>query len=161
MKILHWNILDGCAEPDRLNAIGKFISNYDIVCLNELNDWNEDNKIERFAKQWDYPYFYLKQQSVTGHFVGVLSRVEFTIVAHNNEQVFHHGLLHISIDFIWTDIFITHLTPLSAEKRILEANEIVKRAKKVQDRPVLLLGDLNTLSQLDAQVYKENNVIDT
>jgi hypothetical protein len=72
---------------------------------------------------------------------------------------FHHGVLEV--DTLGVRFLATHLTPRSAAARVKECELIASRCREL-DRlgvPVVLLGDLNTLSPLDERAYEKQGSV--
>ncbi|KAL0488104.1 hypothetical protein AKO1_008953 [Acrasis kona] len=169
MKILHWNILDGCEDVQRRKRLLSSIKllNCDVVCLNELNGWHDNNTMKQISLLCGYKYNFVLNTSHSGHSVGVMSKLDFELHQTNQDECsedrpFWHGLLHIKIKGSpGLHLFITHLTPTSALKRMRECEEIVKRTDSVSanNEPLLLLGDLNTLSPHDSSHYDQNLLV--
>ncbi|HWV25421.1 MAG TPA: endonuclease/exonuclease/phosphatase family protein [Thermomicrobiales bacterium] len=148
MRILHYNILDGCqGEPARLAGLGGWLTDqaFDFVGLNELNGWNVSPGISELSSDWGYPHHALLETTRRPYFVGAISRHPIQRIA-TFEKGFHHGML--VLDVMGIHVVITHLTPVSADDREREAARIVEILEEV-DGPVLLMGDLNTLSPED------------
>ena len=51
MKLLQYNILDGCQDAGRFARLCAWISaqTYDIICFNELNGWSDDELQNRIT----------------------------------------------------------------------------------------------------------------
>jgi hypothetical protein len=69
---------------------------------------------------------------------------------------FHHGALLVQLGGI--RVCATHLSPHDAAHRLSEAREILTFERAAPRRGFVLLGDLNTLSPLDADEHDANNL---
>lgn len=158
MNVLQFNIFDGCNDSsERLRNIGSWLTtrSYDIVGFNELLDWRESPDMKGRARKWEYPYSEIFVTERSRHFVGVMSKFPITVIG-RIEESFHHGLLHVMIR--GDHYLITHLSPGDSSAREMEANRI---AELVQiDAPLLLMGDLNTLSPLDKMTHNRAGLLE-
>lgn len=158
MRVLHYNILDGCQDdPLRLRRLGAWLRNqaFDVVGLNELNGWDRAPDIAQKAKDWGYTDSSLFQMQGSRHFVGILSKHPIQSVE-TIEDGFHHGVLIALINDV--HYIITHLTPMESRKRESETVLLASIVRRIQG-PLLLLGDLNTLSPLDSQWHESSNLL--
>lgn len=154
MRILQYNILNGCqGDPDRFARLGAWLKEqaYDVVGLNELNGWNQSSGIHKYGEDWGYPYAEIFVTKASPYFVGVLSRHPIEVIE-KREQGFHHGALHIRINGI--HYIITHLNPQDASRRELEAEVLAQMARRINE-PLIVMGDMNTLSPLDRDHYEQ------
>lgn len=130
----------------------------DVVGLNELNHWDEDD-VAALASRLEFPSSFLGR-TVSGYHMGALLRdPNARVIAMNASEPFHHGFLTIRAclpdgrrpDCVDAVVGVTHLNPLSAARRRVEAEAIARRAAAfaLQGVPFVLLGDLNTLSARD------------
>jgi endonuclease/exonuclease/phosphatase (EEP) superfamily protein YafD len=131
----------------------------DVVALNELNHWDEED-IAALAGRLGLPSAFLGRATESGYHLGALLRdPDARVVEMNASKPFHHGILQIRaclpdgrrpgcVDAV---VAVTHLHPHSAQRRRLEAEAIALRAAEfaLQGVPFVLLGDLNTLSTRD------------
>lgn len=79
------------------------------------------------------------------------------------EKIFegmHHGALHCKTAGI--DVFVIHFSPHSYQKRRQEAKIILKKIKEIAktNKNYLVIGDFNALSPFDADLYKNNILLD-
>jgi endonuclease/exonuclease/phosphatase family metal-dependent hydrolase len=159
MKVLQYNVLDGCqGERERFNKLSRWIGqcDYDVIGFNELNGWNKPPTLADNAKVWDYSYSELFHLKNSKHFIGAVSKYPIEIIDKQNSP-FHHGLLHAVINGI--HFFITHLTPFSAKSREAETEAIIEKTKEFMDKPIVIMGDLNTLSPLDESTYAKEKTV--
>jgi endonuclease/exonuclease/phosphatase family metal-dependent hydrolase len=89
--------------------------------------------------------------------VGVLSRwpIESALTL---GRPFHHSLLQLRIAGL--QLWIAHLTPVDVASRQVEADWIAAAARSSPsaDAPLLLVGDLNTLSPLDEAAHRRSGL---
>ena len=158
MRVLQYNILNGCNDSDeRLKNLGHWLTrkSYDIVGFNELNGWDRPPGMAKRASDWGYPFSELYPTEHSRHFVGVMSKHPIEVIE-KREESFHHGLLHVLIK--GDHYLITHLSPLDSSMREKEVEQIVKVVQN--DEPLLLMGDLNTLSPLDAEIHGREGLLE-
>jgi len=159
MRILQYNILNGCQDdPDRLKRLGAWLKQqaYDVVGLNELNGWNQLPGMLQLAQDWGYSHAELFVTERSPRFVGVLSKHPIKLVE-TREASFNHGLLHVIIRGV--HYLVTHLTPVdtaSREKETAVLAEIVSATLQ----PLVLMGDMNTLSLLDQEEHAASGLAD-
>ncbi|GAA0399171.1 endonuclease/exonuclease/phosphatase family protein [Paenibacillus motobuensis] len=159
MKLLQYNILDGCQDAGRFARLSAWISaqTYDIICFNELNGWSDD-ELQKQAEDWGFSYSWLFQMKKSRYFIGVVSKFPIEVIE-QSETGWYHGLLHVRIHGV--HLLIAHLSSASAKERQFEAKLIIKRLKKVElaNEPLALIGDLNTLSPADNAIYESNQLV--
>jgi endonuclease/exonuclease/phosphatase family metal-dependent hydrolase len=176
VRLLHWNILDGGVtpleggvrshgarggmSPRRIDGIAALLASrrYDVVCLNELNGF-ESAQLRALGGSLGMPHTALLARS--RYHLGILSRAPFDIVLAERTAPFAHGLLCVRLRASGLEVCCTHLDPLSSRARALEARRIAAhaRARAAAGRPLVLLGDLNTLSPLDAPRHREGELL--
>ena len=159
LRMLHWNILDGCAfAPQRLGGIGRWLQLHgvDVATFNELNGWS-DSTFARLARSWGFGYSTLLETG-TGYHLGLASRHPIVVEAASNQPPFHHGYLLVQVGGL--RICVVHLSPSSAAHRLIEARELLRLERRTAARrPFLLFGDLNTLSPLDAAEHEASALV--
>jgi endonuclease/exonuclease/phosphatase family metal-dependent hydrolase len=152
MKLIHHNILDGCAgDDDRRDAIGRWLQRQqaDVVTLNELNGWQVGDALAAFGRRWGFGHAALGRVAHSEYPVGLLSRWPIDDVRVVGRP-FHHALLQVRIGAL--QIWVAHLAPTDAVQRGRECAWLTEQLRGV-DAPLLLAGDLNTLSPLDADAH--------
>lgn len=151
MKVLYLNVLGGCKEPDRFNALISFINreNPDFLGLSELNGWDEYDfaKLSAFSKRTGFR-FSAFCKSRHGYHMALFSRYRL-----ENVRVMEKGFWHGAIvakarakGDTYT-LALTHLCPISEELRIKEVSLILRKIGKKGN--TILMGDMNSLSPLD------------
>ncbi|MEY2654966.1 MAG: hypothetical protein RLZZ524_1994 [Pseudomonadota bacterium] len=158
MRLIHLNLCDGCVDdPERLARIGHWLAarQADVVTFNELNGWQHADPagcrvIDTVARRWGWPEARIGAVAHSDYPVGVLSRRPID-AAVTVGVPFHHSLLQIVLGDL--HVWIAHLSPVDATRRLIEADWIA-RAATALDAPLLLVGDLNTLSPLDEDAHR-------
>lgn len=167
-------------EPGRLAALARFFlrARVDVLSLNEMNGW-ETEGFARFAARLGFSHARLLETQ-SGFHLALASRRPFATRLASSARPFHHGVLVVDLDLLGGGaseggggesgagaslaaeegeeaasagrlrICVTHLSPASAAARLAEADVLVRIAAAEPNVPFLLLGDLNTLSPLDA-----------
>ena len=150
-KFMFYNILYG--GQDRLDRIKSYIKiqQIDFLALSELNHWNQD-QLQQFGEELDMPHTYFLTTN-TGYHLGIASRYSLKIISKSTKPNWHHGFLYVHIQKLDISIFVTHLSPHSSQIRQWEASHVLKA--RVQKMPLLVLGDLNTLSPLDVTKHSK------
>lgn len=158
VTMMTWNVCgfdcDGGANAGGLTRVAAFLRDtqksggLDVVALNELNGL-DDETLADLANQSGFAYSVLMRVP-SGYHLGILSRENLTEVERHTAP-FHHGLLEAcSFGVHW---LVTHLSPVDSVARLLETKAIAARIHALtstpQSVPVVLLGDLNTLSPQD------------
>lgn len=164
MRLIHLNLCDGCADdPARLVRIGEWLAGQhaDVVTFNELNGWQRPDaggglRIDAIARRWGWPEARIGAVPHSDYPVGVMSRRPID-AAQTVGAPFHHSLLQLRIGDL--HVWVAHLTPVDAGRRLDEAGWIA-RAAQALDAPLLLVGDLNTLSPLDAPAHRRSGLRD-
>ncbi|WP_010285476.1 endonuclease/exonuclease/phosphatase family protein [Bacillus timonensis] len=157
MKILQYNLLDGCKTLDRYEPFLKWLSvqDYDVVGFNELNDWTEV-EFQREMDNCGYPFTCLFQMDSSPYFIGVAAKSPITLINKLEDSPFYHGMLHVKVHHI--NFLVTHLCPFESVKREKEAEAIVKYIHPFQE-PVIVMGDFNTFSPLDQDFYELDKIL--
>ncbi|MDF2658012.1 MAG: hypothetical protein K0Q94_803 [Paenibacillus sp.] len=160
MNILQYNILDGCQEEARFDGLSRWIRSqagvYDVIGLNELNGWSPE-RLAFHASRWGYSHSYLYETRVSPYYVGIVSKHPLQLVG-LTEKPFHHGLLHVKANGV--HFLITHLCSSDSMEREREADYIANTVSRISE-PLLVMGDLNTLSPHDDGYYKEYGLLET
>jgi exodeoxyribonuclease-3 len=156
MRVGHLNVSRGCqGEPRRLERLKEWLArqDYDVVGLNELLDWDRPPGIHLIGRACGYAHADLLVSGNSPEYVGVLSKHPITRVRQIRDP-FYHGLLHVIIRGV--HFVFTHLTN-SQTGREAEARQIAHLVRSYH-APILVLGDLNTLSPLDRAHYDAADV---
>jgi hypothetical protein len=119
VRILQYNIFDGCTDAHRLRRLGDWLKTrqYDIITFNELNNWDA-NKLRAIGMSWGFGHSDFFETKV-GYHLGVLSRLPI-IASQHHTKGFHHGLLYVAIELqpkrkplpqLLLHLLVTHMTP--------------------------------------------------
>jgi endonuclease/exonuclease/phosphatase family metal-dependent hydrolase len=147
MKILHYNILDGCEnDPPRLAAVQQWIAdqNADIACLCECNRWNNPPGIAAHAKACGFPHAHL----LVGHSpysIALLSKSPIELVDQVTTGV-HHGILHART--AGQHVICSHFSPHERLMRVHEAKTVAAIVASITE-PLVVMGDFNSASPAD------------
>ena len=173
--VLTYNILDGgwsdCGRGPRLavdddghasgpladyvlSAVAPY---HDVVAFQELKNWSEDD-MRRVARAFNYSASYLCRNCDIYH-VGFMARAEIEVL--EDISTAGHGAIAARIDGV---VYVNfHLTPVAdsigREFRTAQADSVVEDiVSKYADEPLLLMGDTNNPSPLDAARYNDTLV---
>ena len=158
LRVLQWNVLDGCQQAaPRLGGIGRWLRrrSVDVVTLNEMNGWS-DRSFARLARSWGFGYSAFLETG-TGYHLAIASRFPMVVERATAVLPFHHGALLVQIGGL--RLCVTHLSPRDATHRLGEAKEILRIEERPPRRGFALLGDLNTLSPLDADEHTASGLV--
>ncbi|MUV36990.1 hypothetical protein JNUCC1_00796 [Lentibacillus sp. JNUCC-1] len=157
MKVMHYNIMDGCPDKDRRSRLKSWIQEQkcDVISFNELNGWDQET-FQNEMKALGLDYSILFEMTTSPYFVGIASKYPITVIEQIEKDPIYHGLLHVEIKGI--RFVVAHLTPFESKKRERETAFIADVIQHI-DGPAVVMGDLNTLSPLDRVQYEKNNVI--
>lgn len=158
MKILQYNLYNGCEDSKRIELLNEWIKendNYDVIGFNEMNNWSQE-KLNKYASQWGFAHSYLYMMENSEYWMAVVSKFPIEFIS-TYEDEFQHGLLHVKINNI--NILLTHLVPFDSKKREIESRFIVNLTNEIEG-PCIIMGDFNSLSPIDHSYYEENNVRD-
>lgn len=152
MHVIQYNLYEGCHEPERFKRLKDWLAEKcpDVIGFNELNSWHP-NTFEKFTKEAGWPYCTLFKMKKSPFLIGLASKFPINLL-NRNEQNFHHGFLHIKTNGV--HFIVTHLSPADAVQREQEAATLADLCRKIKE-PLMLMGDLNTLSPYDEKIYME------
>ena len=146
-RFMFFNILHG--GEDRLDRIVNYVrdSQLDFLGLSELNHFS-DRKLQQFGASVGMPHTYFLYAK-SGYHLGVVSKHPFDMISKETEELWHHGHIYVYLKALKVSIFVTHLSPHKSTVRRWEASKILETWQR-EMAPLLVLGDLNTLSPLYA-----------
>lgn len=149
-----WNGYDWGKDEDRRTRVQNWINdqNPSIIALQELCQYTSE-KLKEDARAWGHEYSVLLKN--TGYSVGLSSKFPIEVVEKIMEDM-HHGALHCKTNGI--DVLVIHFSPSSYAKRREEVAIILGKLEKIRkenDR-YLVLGDFNSQSPFDADLYDPN-----
>lgn len=153
-----WNGYDFGKDEKRREELVNWMKeqNPEIVGLQELCNYTPE-KLEEDAKNWGHEYSVLLKTS--GYSVGLTSKFPIEIKEKILENM-HHGALHCVTGGM--DVFVIHFSPGSFKKRREETKIILQKlteAAKTNSNYVVM-GDFNAHSPFDADLYKNNVLLD-
>lgn len=133
-----------------LNTLGA--SRPAVVGLCELQGWSSE-KLSRYACKAGYPHsaFF---RAPSGFHIGAMSHRPIEVVGRYSEG-FQRGVLHVRIGGV--AYLLAHLHAQSDLAHHAEVKLLTKKLNAVKE-PVLLAGDLNMPSPVDASVYKSEKL---
>ena len=151
IKAIFYNIYLG--GRDKLDEIANFIQtgNYSFAAFSELNHFTENS-----FQKWSSSKLGLQHTSFLetphGFHLGIASRYKLHHIKHDTSPPFHHGYILTWIEVLKCCVLVTHLSPFTASRRLEEAKRIVNIFSELKEdnRRLLLVGDLNTLSSSDS-----------
>lgn len=119
-----------------------------VVVLQELNKYTE-KQLAADAAAWEHGHSILLKED--GFPTGVTSATPITDVKKFREG-FHHGLMRVQTAGYY--IYVVHLHPSNWEVRIRETKLLIADAKTLpKGSSIIIAGDFNTFSPLDAKHY--------
>lgn len=148
MRCVFLNVYKGAREQERFDLLVEFAHRYDpdVLCLSELNEWEEDSRLLReFKRRTGYEQ-HCFARSRSGYHLGVFSNHGLHEEVVDVER-FRTALLKVRVqgeqEFT---LLLLHLNSRSEQLRLQEIDVALEHAE--QD-DVVLLGDLNSLSPQD------------
>jgi endonuclease/exonuclease/phosphatase family metal-dependent hydrolase len=159
------NIDEGGGSPTRVKSVLDWLSPQyaDVIGFCELNNWDQmvtktsATHMEVYASDIGFPYSYLFKTK-SPYYLGIMSVFPIDVLYVNDDpHDFERGMLHVKIRDV--NYIVVHLHAHDSQKREEEVALVLKRALAVSDEPVLIMGDLNTLSPLDADWHEENGIL--
>jgi len=157
VKVISYNIWNGYDWGKDEARRGELVTwmkeqNPDIVGLQELCKYSNE-KLAEDAKNWGHEYSVLLKKS--GYSVGLTSIYPIEVIGKIRDGM-HHGALHCKTNEI--DVFVVHFSPASYKKRREEAKIILQKMEAVAktNAKYLVMGDFNALSPFDADLYKND-----
>lgn len=144
LRLAQYNVFR-MQERGAADLIGAWLQarDYDYVCLNELNGFNE-SQFEAWARGHNFKTAFLLL-TASGYHVGFAARDESCAVVERRTDGFFHGVLHVRCGA--SHFLATHLTPYEASTRLLETRalaDMVGDALRESGSRVALFGDLNS-----------------
>jgi exonuclease III len=157
MKILQYNVFEGCRTAERYKMLCDWLisENYDAVGFNEMNNWKKD-EFQLEMEKIGYSYSYLFVMESSSYHIGIASKFPIEVISSTEAQPFHHGMFHVKMNGM--HIIVTHFCPFESVKRELEAGYIANYIQDINE-PLIVMGDLNTLSPLDQAYYQQEDIL--
>ena len=155
-SILVWNI--NMAIGATLEPLGVELSKHQVVGLVEV-PWKPAAFVQQ-AKAWGFDYALLLRTDRAHRFnIGLLSKTPLRRTTEAHGSTFFHGLLCGALPLMGDlTVCVTHLTPHAPSARLQEAQALRRLLSGHAQRPLLLLGDLNTLSPADAAAHRASGL---
>ncbi len=152
VRVAWLNTLVGGSDG-RLTLIEAWLASVrpDVVGLSECNGWDAA-KAKATAARWGHQHSVFARAE-SGYHVVLTSRL-----AMRNVSVLTEGFRHAAIGATLENglrVIVTHLRPESGDLRVKEAEILPLGA---ENEPLLVIGDLNSLSSLDAEAYKQTKL---
>lgn len=150
-KLLSYNVLYGLQNNDTIKDMYvEWVKeiNPDVVAYQEMNDFTQKS-LEQFAARYGHPY--AVQSKIEGFPVALTSKYPIVNVQKVVDNM-HHVYLYANINGI--HMLVIHFSPFSLEKRRNEVREVLARAALIPSgEKVAIMGDFNSLAQIDAANY--------
>jgi len=163
-RICTYNIFEGLDSwnDQRVESFKSWIQaqDLDIVGLNEANGFTLES-LQVLSLECGLQYCHLHCAN-TGFYLGVMSRHVMKVMDTSELSAkMHHGIVHVLVNFPgWQcHVLVTHLTPFEASKRRAEAEAIINYLQPYLKDPLVLLGDLNSLSNLDREAHDHDKML--
>lgn len=153
-KYLFFNVFHGGraygGAPDRVDAIARWVrqdEGFAVAAFSELNGFDESTwgAFCRNSLGLNHTIFLHTQH---GYHLGIASEFPLEKVYASTKAPWHHGMIYVWVEALGHGVIVTHLSPMSSSARLLEAQALTAIIRKDR-RPVLVLGDFNTLSPVD------------
>ena len=150
IRIVSYNVLSAPNNDVRGEKLINWLNQQDaeIVGFQELS--MSQSKFSETAQKWGHPYSVILYENKLS--IGISSKKPLQVVKRQKGP--HHGFLHVKsygLNFI-----VTHLNPGSWKSRLAEADMIVDYIRENKLDSVVVMGDMNAHSPMDAD-YLENN----
>lgn len=141
-----------------------------LIGLCEINNWHklksstDVNKnmplIEYYASQSGFTYSHVMVNSQPYN-LGLISSVSFEVYGEYGQPDFQRGLLHVYVKSLDLHVMVLHLHAHSSQLRTLECQKVASllRPFLANNSRVVLMGDMNTLSPLDASQHEEMGLL--
>jgi len=169
LKVISYNVYVGFANKaeehlpagdQRKQLVSSWLQTEqpDLVAFQELNDYTYQ-QLEQESRAWGHPHTSVLYGK-SDFRVGISSRHPIKV----QERIFQdmwHGLLHVRTADL--DVIVTHFSPFEYRLRHQEAEIVLQQLQhaRKQDKEVLVMGDLNSLSPDDAEAISQSDIIET
>jgi len=174
VHVAQLNIADGRLGPAEYPLLDWFLQKANegvlLIGLCEINNWHklksttDVNKnvplIEYYASQGGFTYSHVMVNSQPYN-LGLISSVAFEIYGEYGQPEFQRGLLHVYVNVLNLHVMVLHLHAQSSQLRTLECQKVasILRPFIANNSRVVLMGDMNTLSPLDAKQHEEMELL--
>ena len=153
IRVISYNILNALGDKNgREKMLISWLkeNNPEVSAFQELPNISQEQFLN-YAKQWGHNYAVILNEH--GCPLGITSKSPIEVKGKITKE-FWHSLLHVKT--YGMDFLVTHLNPASWEGRLKEAHFISNYLEKNKIDSLVIMGDLNTHSPIDAD-YLENN----
>lgn len=149
LRIASYNLWNGAEETYfRLVDFAK-AQNFDVLCLQEINGWQNDNfaRLKDFADRagfTDYEYGNSNSEYKMATFTALPAKSRTVHV-----EGFWHSAIETHMDFSGVELVVVniHLDPWKEDPRLREVNRLLKLIDT--GKPTIIVGDFNSLSRAD------------
>lgn len=144
-----YNLFDGA--QDAYARLVRFVTaqNFDILCLQEVNGWQNDEykRVREFLDQVGYRS-YAFGDSNTQFKLATFSRLPITAQSIHTIGFWHCVVeIHVSVGNTDVAIFNLHLNPWNEESRLQEIDHLLPKIDR--NKATIITGDLNSISRQD------------
>lgn len=152
--LLSYNVLYGLQNNDTIKDM--YVNwvkqiDPDVVAYQEMNDFTQKS-LEEFASRYGHPY--AVQSKLEGFPVALTSKYPIVNVQKVVDNMWH-AYLYANINGIHT--MVIHFSPFSYEKRRHEVRDVIARAALIpKGEKVAIMGDFNSLAQIDSPYYNDD-----
>lgn len=153
LKLLSYNVLLGLQNNDTIKDM--FVDwvkqiDPDVVAFQEMNSFTQKS-LEEFAGR--YGHSYAIQSKIEGFPVALTSKYPIVNVEKVVDNMWH-AYLYANINGV--HFMVIHFSPHQLQKRQKEIREIIARAALVpKGEKIAIMGDFNSLAEIDAPYYSE------
>lgn len=152
LKIMDYNVLVGFNGSETYkNKYKAWLKDKlpDIIAYQEMSKFTAESFAE-FAKSYGHPYTAFFD---TGSCCPIALSSKYPISdVQKIKEGMHHGLMLANVlDY---QVAVLHLNPFDWKKRYEEINKVIEVLKPLADRKVIMMGDFNSRSPVDKEVYK-------
>jgi exodeoxyribonuclease-3 len=124
----------------------------DVVGFQEMNGYT-DARLRREAAAWGHAHAVVLNED--GYPVALTSRWPIEVIARLRDEL-HHGFLHARSAGV--DYLVVHVVPApGVERKVRELQPVLAayRAAIEAGRPIVLLGDFNSIAAADVDLFSE------
>jgi exodeoxyribonuclease III len=157
LRILSYNVWVGFNRGESTDKGVDWIKDQkpDVVALQELVGVKQTGLVT-LGERWGHPHAEILRDE--GYPVGITSRTPIKVIERRTEKM-HHGYLHVETAGV--QFFVVHLSPFRYRMRNHEAKIICEALDPLlkSGEPVIVLGDFNAVSPLDAEALSTKTAL--